>query len=180
MSGSDALVRGYAEALFTVAQAEGALGGVEDELFAFAKAVERNTDLRQALADPALPDENKKAVIRDLLGARANPLTASLLGFVVEAGRGRELERIVEELMTVAAERRQQVLAEVRTAVPLTEEQRERIAAALSAATGRQIEVKAVVDPAVVGGVVAHLGDEVFDGSIRSRLRGAKQHLGSV
>ena len=180
MKRTDELVRGYAEALFAVADAEGALSSVEDEIFAFAKAMEQSSPLRQALTDPALPAENKKAAIRELLGERANPLTSSLLGFVVESGRARELGRIVGQLVGVAAERRQHAFAEVRTAVPLTQEQRDRIASALSTATGRPIEIKAVVDPSVIGGVVAHVGDEVFDGSIRTRLSDAKQHLGSA
>ena len=176
----DDLVRGYAHGLFSIAEAESALAVVEDELFAFAKAVERSGELRDALTDPALPAENKKAVIHDLLGERANPVTANLLGFVVESGRARELGKIIEELAVLAAERRAHALAEVRSAVPLTESQRKDLAAALSKATGRDVEVKVVVDPSVVGGAVARIGDEVFDGSIASRLQDAKQHLGSV
>ena len=72
------------------------------------------------------------------------------------------------------------MLGEVRSAVELTAEQRERIAAALSAATGRTVEVKVVVDPTVVGGVVARVGDEVFDGTVATRLEEAKLRLGSV
>ncbi|MBI3648296.1 MAG: ATP synthase F1 subunit delta [Actinobacteria bacterium] len=177
MAGSDELVRGYAQALFSVAEAEGVLAKVEDELFAFAKALEQQAPLRQALTDAALPAENKKGVIRDLLGERAHPVTGNLLGFVVESGRARELGRIVEELARLAAERRQLALAEVRSAVPLSEQQRKRLAAALSRATGRAVEVKVVVDPGVVGGVVARVGDEVFDGSIAARLEDAKQHM---
>ena len=75
---------------------------------------------------------------------------------------------------------RQHELAEVRSAVDLTAAQRDRLAEALSRATGRQVEVKVVVDPSVVGGIVARVGDEVFDGSIASRLEDAKQALGSV
>jgi F-type H+-transporting ATPase subunit delta len=180
MRDKDELVRGYAHALFSAAEAEGSLGAVEDELFTFAKGVEQHTELRQALTDPALPAENKKGLINDLLGERAHPLTSGLLGFVVESGHGRELVRIVEELASIAAERRRHALAEVRTAVPLSAEQRERIAAALAEATGKSLEVKAVVDPSVIGGVLAHVGDEVFDGSIRTRLEQAKRHLESV
>jgi F-type H+-transporting ATPase subunit delta len=80
----------------------------------------------------------------------------------------------------VAAERRQLAVAEVRAAVPLSDEQRERITQALAAATGKSLEVKVVVDPGIVGGIVAHVGDEVFDGSIRTRLNEARQRLGSV
>ncbi|MGZ8630291.1 MAG: ATP synthase F1 subunit delta [Actinomycetota bacterium] len=179
MARDEDLIRGYAEALFSVARAEGVLPTVEDELYGFAKALERNTPLREALTDAALPTENKKAVIADLLGERANPVTVNLLGFVVDAGRARELPKIVERLAQVAAGERDHALAEVRSAVELSGAQRERIARALSQATGRTVDVKVVVDPSVVGGIVARVGDEVFDGSVSSRLESAKQHLGS-
>jgi F-type H+-transporting ATPase subunit delta len=174
------LIGGYAQALFAVARAEDLLGAVEDELYAFGKALEQNTPLRESLTDAALPVENKKAVLHDLLGDRATPLTVSLLGFVIDAGRGREISKIVEELARLVSQERQHVLAEVRTAVDLTSAQRDRLAQALSRATGRQVDVKVVVDPSVVGGVIARVGDEIFDGSIASRLEDAKQALGSV
>jgi len=178
MPEKDELVTGYAQALFAVAEAEGALKSVEDELFAFAKAVEQNSGLKQALTDSALPVENKRGLIHDVLGERAHPLTGALLAFVVESGRGRELGRIVERLAELAAERRRHALAEVRAAVPLTDEQRTRLTEALSKATGKSLELKVVLDPGVIGGIVAHVGDEVFDGSIRTRLGQARQLLG--
>jgi len=177
MAERDPLVRGYADAMFAVAEAEGELELVESQLYAFAKVLEREPRLREALIDPALPAENKKGLIRDSLGERANPIAVNLLGLVVEQGRARELGKIVEELAAVAAERRQHQLAEVRSAVPLDAEQRRRLADALSRATGRQIEVKVVVDPSLIGGVVAKVGGEIFDGSVRSRLVEARQRL---
>ena len=179
MTRDDDLIRGYAEALFSVARAEGVLPTVEDELYGFAKGLEQHTSLREALTDAALPTENKKAVIADLLGERVNPVTVSLLGFVVDAGHARELPKIVEYLAQVAAGERDHALAEVRSAVELTDPQRARIAEALSHATGRTVDVKVVIDPSVVGGIVARVGDEVFDGSVSSRLESAKQHLGT-
>jgi F-type H+-transporting ATPase subunit delta len=176
----DELIGGYAQALFAVAQAEGVLPKVEDELYAFGKALEQHTDLREALTDAALPAENKKAVVHDVLGDRVNPLTVSLLGFVIDAGRAREISKIVEELARKASAEREHALAEVRSAVELTAKQRDRLAQALSHATGRKVDVKVVVDPSVIGGVVAKVGDEVFDGSIANRLEDAKQALGSV
>jgi F-type H+-transporting ATPase subunit delta len=177
MAGRDALVRGYAEALFAVAEAEGELEAVEDQLYAFAKALEGQTALREALTDPALPAENKKGLIRDLLGERANPHTVNSLNFLIDQGRSREIVKIAEELSVVAAERRSRQVAEIRSAVPLDEAQRQRLAAALSRATGRQVEVKVVVDPALVGGVVAKVGDEVFDGSLATRLEEVRGRL---
>lgn len=177
MTERDALVEGYAEGLVAVADAEGELRAVEDELYAFAKALETETRVREALTDPALPAENKKGLVRDLLGERANPLTVNALGFLIDQGRARDIGRIVEGFVAVAAERRAHQVAEVRSAVPLDEDQRRRLAEALSRATGRQVEVKVVVDPSVVGGIVAKVGDEVFDGTVRARLHEARGRL---
>ena len=107
-------------------------------------------------------------------------MTLGLLGFVIDLGRARDIPKIVEELARMASVERSHALAEVRTAVDLTDEQRRRLAEALSRATGRTVDLKVVVDPSVIGGVVARVGDEVFDGSIASRLEDAKQALGSV
>lgn len=177
MAKRDDVVRGYAEALFTIAEAEGELEPVEEQVYAFAKMADKQAKVREALIDPELPNENKRNLIGEVLGERANPVAVNLLGMLVEQGRARDIGRIAESLAEVAAERRQQVVAEVRSAVPLTDAQRHRLAEALSAATGRTVEVKVVVDPDLVGGVVARVGDLIFDGSIRSRLDEAKQHL---
>lgn len=174
------LAEGYARALLSVADAEGVLPTVEDELYAFGKALETNTGLRQALTDAALPAENKRSVVADVLGERAHPLTVALLGFVIDAGRAREIPAIVEDLAGMASAEREHTLAEVRVAVQLSDDQRRRLGEALSRATGRQVDVKVVVDPSVVAGAIARVGDEVFDGSIASRLEDAKQALGSV
>ncbi len=174
-------VRGYAQASLSVAEAEGALDRVQDELYAFAKAVERNEDLREALTDTALPPERKKAVIHELLGARAHAVTATLVGFLVDAGQARRIGAIAEELAREAAHRSERTLAEVRVAVPLSDAKRSLLAEALERATGHPVELKVDVDPSVIGGVVVRVGDEVFDGSLASRLTEAKQYLtGSV
>jgi F-type H+-transporting ATPase subunit delta len=177
----DDAVRGYAQALLSIAEAESVLDRVEDELYAFAKSVERHADLREALTDEALPSERKKAVIEQLLGARAHPVTATLVGFLVDAGQARRIGPIVEALAREAAHRSERTLAEVRVAVPLTDAHRTRLDQALTRATGHPVERKVVVDPSVIGGVVARVGDEVFDGSVASRLAEARQYLmGSV
>jgi F-type H+-transporting ATPase subunit delta len=175
----DALVQGYARALFAVADAEGELDRVEDELFRFGKAVESEPALRDALTDPKLPADRKKAVVSDILG-KATRHTVSLLGFIVEQGRAKDLSRIIAALEEVAAERRSQEVGEVRTAVPLDDARRKKLAAALSKATGKEIDLKVLVDPAVIGGVVARVGDQVFDGTIRRKLELARQQLAKV
>jgi F-type H+-transporting ATPase subunit delta len=179
--GRDDAVRGYAQALLSIAEAEDALGRVQDELYAFANAVEQHGELREALTDAGLPADNRTAVIDELLGGRAHPVTIRLADFLVESGQARHLGPIAEELAQMAARRSERILAEVRSAVPLSEAQRTRLERALADATGRQIELKVVVDPSVIGGLVARVGNEVFDGSVASRLSDARRHLmGSV
>ena len=157
-------IRGYARAMFSVAEAEDALNDVEEDLFRFARALEKEHRLRDALTEPALPADRKRAVLAEVLGERAKPVTVNLLGFIVEQGRARDLGAIVDELGALAAEGRQSAVAEVRTAIPLDAAHRDRLATALERATGRKIELKVVVDPSVVGGVVARVGDQVIDG----------------
>ena len=177
MAEKDRMIRGYAQALFAVAEAERELEQVEDELFRFAQTVEHEPKLREALTDPALPADRKKAVLAELLGSKASPHTASLLGFVVEQGRAKDLPKIIEALVELASERRRQAVAEVRTAIPLDAGHREKLAEALAKATGKDIELKVLVDPSVVGGVVARVGDQVFDGSIKRKLELAREQL---
>jgi F-type H+-transporting ATPase subunit delta len=178
---ADERVRGYAQALLSVAEAEGVLDRVQEELYAFAKAAERHADLREAITDAALPPERKRAVIDELLGGRAHPLSATLLGFLLDAGQARRIGSIAEELAREAARRSERTLAEARVAVPLTDTQRKRLADALTKDTGHPVELKVDVDPSVIGGVVARVGDEVFDGSVANRLSEARRYLmGSV
>jgi F-type H+-transporting ATPase subunit delta len=176
----DELIQGYAQALFSVAEAEGVLEEVEDELFRFARMVERQSKLREALTDMALPSERKRAMLTDLLGEKATSHTLNLLAFLVESGRARDLPAIVNRLVGLAEERRERAVAEVRTAVPLTAERERRLASALSKATGKRVDLRVVVDPEVVGGVVARVGDQVFDGSIRRKLELARERLSEV
>jgi F-type H+-transporting ATPase subunit delta len=171
------VIRGYAQALFAIAGAEGELSLVEDELYGFAKALEGQPKLADALADPALPAENKKALLDDVLGDAANPLARNTLAFLIDQGRGRDIGPIVAALAEVAAESRKHVVAEVRSAVPMSQAQRTKLAKALSKATGKTVEVKVVIDPSVVGGAVARVGDEVFDGTVRNRLQEARRQL---
>ena len=169
----------YATAMVAIAEAEGSLARVEDELFAFAKATEQNPQLREALTDQTLPLENREAVVRDSLGGRADRVTINLISLVIQSGHARDLSKIADAFVQVAARSREHAAAEIRTAVPLTDKQRERLEKALSTATGRTVEAKVVVDPTVIGGVVARVDDLVFDGSVASRLEDAKHALRS-
>lgn len=171
------VVSDYAQALLTVAQAEDVVDRFEDELFRIARTLEANPELRDRLTDPGRHITEKLATVEDLLSGRAHPATIAAVLYVVAAGHARQLEQIADEVVRLAAERRARALAEVRTAVDLDAEQRRRLVDALEEATGRQIELKVIVDPDVVGGVVARVGDTVIDGSVSRRLAELRARL---
>ena len=170
-------VDAYAEALFTVARAEGSLDTVADELFKVARTFEANEQLRSTLTDAVIPVERRLGIVEDLLGGQATPTTMALVSFVVAAGRSRDLPAIIDKVVERAAAERQQVVAEVRSAIALDAATQERLAAALSSATGKSVQVQVVVDPTVLGGVVARIGDTVLDGSVRHRLDQLKEAI---
>ena len=167
----------YAEALFAVARAEENLSEVEDELFRFARIVEGNDDLRTALANPGQPADRRAAIVDELLENRSLQTTRAIAAFIVGAGRGHDLPGIVARFVELAAQSREHEVAEVRSSVPLDDAQVERLATALSRATKKNIEVRVVVDPTVMGGLVATIGDTVIDGTVRHRLDQLKETL---
>jgi F-type H+-transporting ATPase subunit delta len=160
----------YASALLDVARSEGALADVEDELFRFARLLEGNDELRTTLTDAALPVSRRQQIVEDLLGGRANPVTTSLVSMVVGTGRARDLTAIIDELVKLSAAEANREVAEVRSAIDLTDDQKQRLSAALETATGKKVELKVIIDPSVLGGLVAQVGDTVIDGSVKTSL----------
>ena len=159
------------------AREQGVLRQVEDELFRFARTVDGAPDLRSALTDPRAPGDARREIVRSLLESRALPETVALAVFVLERTGPRDPARALEEVAEQAAARRGQVLVEARAAVPIDVQRRQRLTEALSRTVGRQVDLEVVLDPSVVGGVVARIGDEVIDGSVKRKLERALEEL---
>lgn len=173
-------IDGYARAIVEFARAEGELDRVESELYTIARAVEGAGELRDALTDPRIPYERKKAIVDDLVGGRASLVTVNAVSLVVAQERAADLPAIADRLSSMAAATVGKEIAAVRSAVPLDEPTVERLAAALTKAVGRPVDVRVVVDPHLVGGIVAQVGDTVIDGSVRRRLDTLKTALRSA
>jgi F-type H+-transporting ATPase subunit delta len=170
-------VSAYADALILIAEAEGHVERIEEELFRVARAFEGSDELRTTLSDAIIPVERRLGIVEDLLGAKGSPLTTAMVSFIVAAGRARDLPAIADAFVARAAERRAEEVAEVRSAVPLDEDQQRRLADALGKATGKRVTVKVIIDPTVLGGLVAKVGDTVIDGSVRHRLDQLKESV---
>ena len=177
MATSSERIDAYARAVLGIVSAEGFLAEAEDELFRFARVFEGKDELRMNLYDPAIPVERRQAVVEELLGGKALIVSKAVASFLVGIGRAHDLPAIIDRFVAFATESRQREVAEVRSAVPLDESQKQRLAEALSRATGKQVEVKVVIDEKVLGGVVARIGDTVIDGTVRHRIEQLKEHI---
>lgn len=159
------------------AERAGDLDDVEDELFRFSRILNSSGELRAALANRLAGSGAKAELLHTLLGGRAKPVTERLVTRLVTAPRGRSLDSGIETLSKLAAARRNRMVAEVVSAVPLTDRQRERLGAALARIYGRRVHLNLDVDPAVLGGVRVRIGDEVINGSIADRLDEAARRM---
>lgn len=173
------LISGYARGIFEMARGEGAVERVEDELLAVSRALETSPELRSSLTDPQLPAEKKQGIIDELIADRASTLTVGVVQLLVSQNRAADLEAIAQAVAETAAAAMDKALAEVRSAVPLDAETVQRLSTALGRTTGKDVEVKVVVDPSVIGGIVARVGDTVIDGSIAKRFDSVRQAVRS-
>ena len=174
---TNARIDGYARALFEIARAEGTIDEVEDELFRYARSYESSDALRNAMTDEMIPAGKRQAIVEDLLGGKATSTTSQLVSMVVGSGRGRDLPAIIDKLVERASNSKDLEVAEVRCAVALTHDQQDRLKAALANATGKAVNLKMIIDPSVLGGIVATVGDTVIDGSVRTRVDQLKSRL---
>jgi F-type H+-transporting ATPase subunit delta len=163
----------------TAASAEGAgqLDDVEDELFRFGRIDGAEPEMHAALASPVLPADRKRQLLGALLEDKVTPATLRLITQAVLHPRGRSLEANLADYARLVASWRERLIATVRVASELSDSQRERLTAALSAIYGHGIQLNVVLDPQVVGGMSVLIGDEFIDGTLSSRLATLRRKL---
>ncbi len=171
-------VDGFAAALLDVARTTDDPASSVDEIYRAARGLASDASLVEALSDVRIPGERKQAIVDDLLGSRASGITVAAMGFLVAAGQATRLDDIAARLAEMAADAEGEVVAEVRSASELTDEQVTRLTSALERKTGKKIQVKVVVDPTVMGGLVAKVGDTVLDGSVQHRFEELREQWG--
>jgi F-type H+-transporting ATPase subunit delta len=175
---SDALEQLAVEALTIVAQNENTLDDLEDDLFRFGRLVSAQPGLRSALIGSTSSDA-KASLLSGLLSDKVSPVSLSLITQVLTHPRGRSPQAVLDLCASIAARRREQLVAVVRVAAELTDAQRQRLASALTNAYGQGIHLNVVHDPAVVGGMSVQIGDELVDGTAASRLAEVRRKLAS-
>jgi F-type H+-transporting ATPase subunit delta len=174
---TDAIEIAADRVLLELADRRDALDAVEDQLFRFGRIVDANDELRSHLDEQTVPAQLRVQLLDSLLAGKADPVTVELLERTVRSGRKHSVALAVDGLLNEVAWRRQRATALVRSAAPLTDQQIARLAAALRAMYGREIDIRVEIDPAVKGGLVVRVGDEVIDGSVAGRLAAARSAL---
>jgi F-type H+-transporting ATPase subunit delta len=176
---ADAAEQLGALAIIEIAEQQGKLDDVEDELFRFGRIVNAEPELRSALSSPFIPAERKNELLGALLDGKVTEPTMRLVTQAADQARGRSLDASLDEYARLAAERRERLVAEVHVAIALTATQRTRLAAGLAATYGHDVHLNIVIDPRVVGGMTVEIAGELIDGSMASRLAGLRRRLAS-
>ena len=171
-----ALERQAVRAQLIAAERADQLDDTEDELFRFARLVESNPDLRNALSDRAVGLAARQELVEELLRGKATPATLALAKRAVLA-RERTFDHTIESYVTLAAQQKNRLIATVRVAESMTPGQRERLRKSLSKQVGRDVALQEVIDESVIGGVLVELADEVIEGTVAARLHEAERHF---
>ncbi len=168
---SDEKIQGYAQAILAVASAESNGAQVEDEIYRFSQVLQSSEELKSTLSDASIPSARRQQIVEDLLDGQATQTTVALVSMIVAAGMGSDIKAIADRVVGLGAESRDKAVAEVYSVVDLSSDQQHRLAAALKSATGKDVEMKIIIDESVMGGLLVQIEDEVIDGTVRTRLK---------
>jgi len=178
MARRETVARRYADAAFEIGRADDTLETWERDLATLREAL-GDEGLRRLMEHPAVAFADKEKVLRAVLkGVADEPLALALL--MVRRGRPGAIDAMVERFGELVRRERGISLAEVRTALPLDEEQRTAIAERLRVLTGDRVEMNEKVDETLIGGISVRIGDRLYDASVRSRLERLRARLTAV
>lgn len=168
----------YAKALFGLAQDDRRHREVRAELARLAAIFQGSREVSAALLTPMHPAAERKAALR-ALATRENvsPLVQNFLGFLVDQRRLIQFDAIVEAYEALADQAEGMLTAEVKVASALDDRRKDRLRRALSERTGREVKLQIEIDPSLIGGAIAKVGDLVFDGSLRTQLSQLRANL---
>lgn len=171
-----ALERQAVRAELKQAQADGVLDGVLDDLFRFGRTVAGHDDLREALTGRRGSVQDKQALVERLLAGKANPVSVALARRAV-ANSPRGFAAALESFSAAGAQLRERRVAKVTAATPLSDDQQERLRAALAKQVGHDVDLQIQIDPSVLGGLRVQIGDDVIEGTVARRLDDARRQL---
>ncbi|HYN10807.1 MAG TPA: ATP synthase F1 subunit delta [Vicinamibacterales bacterium] len=174
-----AVARRYAAALFDVVHKHGDIDRADQELGAIKLAIAGHDQLRKVLEAPGVPMPVKRRILDDVVtgAGDVSQEIRRLLGLLAERDRLAMVPDVADAFAERVMQAKKIVPAEVVTAVPLPDDSRAALAAALGRAAGAHVTITERVDPSIVGGVIARVGSVVFDGSVTTQIARLRQKL---
>jgi F-type H+-transporting ATPase subunit delta len=166
--------RRYAQAVFQIATESGQLDGWSDDLRTVATALE-NKELAGILDSPQVPAAAKIETVKTVLGDAVDPLATNLLALLATRNLANLIPGIIETFEALVDHHNGIERAEVISAAPLDHDQEAAIKAVLVKLVNKDVRLSTGVDPNILGGLVARVGDRVIDGSLRTRLQGMRR-----
>jgi F-type H+-transporting ATPase subunit delta len=168
---NDAAARRYAKALFELSEEAGRVDALRQELGALGRLLEENTELASVLLEPLHPATQRRSVLEGVVEKiDASPVLRSFYSFLIDQRRLVDFASIEQEFGRLADIAAGLTVAKVRSANPLSDDQQARLERALTVRSGRKVTLELEVDPTLLGGLVAQVGDTVFDGSLTTQL----------
>jgi F-type H+-transporting ATPase subunit delta len=168
----------YANAMADIALAQGAAEPAAKQLKEFGATYAESAELRTFLASPAVSMEAKHAVIEKIVvRLGASKIIRNFLFVLADHRRTQLIPEVIAAFHQVVRQRQGVAEADVSSAVELSAAQKKEMAATLAHLTGKKIETKYALDPALLGGAVVRIGDTIYDGSLRSRLNEMRTRL---
>ena len=168
----------YANAFADIAIAQGAPQTTVRQLADFGEAFAGSAELRNFLGSPAVDTQIKHRVIEKIVAKQgAGRIIRNFLFVIVDHHRAHMLPEIIAAVQDVIRQRQGIAEAEISSAVELSAAQKTELAKTLGRLTGKRIEPKYSLDPALLGGAIARVGDTIYDGSLRSRLAEMRARL---
>lgn len=173
-----AAARRYAKALFALAREIDRVAETRAEVEQLGALIGGNQELHAVLLQPLHPAPQRRAVLRAVAERMgASPLLRNFLSFLVDQRRLVDWDAIQAEFARLADEAAGLTQVRVRSASPLSDAQRERLQRALERKSGGRVALEVEIDPALLGGAVAQVGDLVYDGTLRTQLRQLRASL---
>ena len=168
--------RRYAQAVFQIATEKDELEGWLANLTVLAQTLE-DRDFAEFLDAPQVPLSQKIEAIRSALGDTVGPLALNLISLLASRNIAQVLPGVVEQYQRLLDAHHGIERAEVVSAVPLDDARREQVAELLRGIVGKQIRLTSRVEPTILGGLVARVGDRVLDGSTVTKLEAMRREL---
>lgn len=162
----------YAQALMSLAQQNNLTNQFGDIFRSLSSLLSESQEFKDFVLNPVVKGEDKKAVLKQVLGGDASPYLVNFMMLLVDKRRIVFLEPIVEQYLNLLRKLNQTVLAEVTSATELSESQKQNVVEKVKAiAEARDVELKTSIDADLIGGVIIKVGSKVIDASIRGQLR---------